>query len=168
LKARQFVILVAAGLVLAGAAPARAQRDSPAKGCAAVKWPALERDDPAYPDAVELARALVRHGFVVICVAPSKMTNTFEGQEAAALYRTSHGSFEVLILPKPHTFDGLEIVERRENGRYKYSFAGRPKPWSANLIDAPRPVYFIKHVNRLIVAYDRELATRLRTVLADL
>jgi hypothetical protein len=122
--------------------------------------------DPAYVDAVELARTLADHGFMVMCIAPSRWTGTFEGQKGAAVYRTDRGGFDALFLPKPQTFHRLQIVERQESGEYLYSFAGRPTPGRANLIEGPRPVFFIKHTNRLIVAYDKELADHLGTALA--
>jgi hypothetical protein len=115
---------------------------------------------------MDFAQALAAKGFIVQCVAPSKMVGMFEGQAGAALYRTNRGSFDVLFLPKPQNFDGLEIVERQDNGEYLYSFAGRPKPWPANLIAGPRPTFFVKHTNRLIVASDKDLADHLRTALA--
>ena len=104
-------------------------------------------------------------GLVVRCIAPSKMAGTFEGQTGAALFRTNRGSFEALFLPKLQNFDGLQIVERQESGRYLYSFAGHPKPWPANQMDASRPVYFIKSLNRLILAYEKELAAHIGSIL---
>ena len=92
------------------------------------------------------------------------MVGTFEGQTGAALYRTNRGDFDALFLPNLQSFDGLQVFERQESGRYLYSFAGHPKPWPANLIDASRPVYFIKNLNRLIVAHDKELATQLGSI----
>ena len=94
------------------------------------------------------------------------MGGTFEGQAGAALYKTDRGSFEALFLPNLRTFDGLQIVEREESGRHLYSFTGQPKPWPANLVDASRPLYFIKNLNRLIVTQDKELSTQLRAILA--
>ena len=145
--------------------PLVAQSDTHTTGCTAVNWPALQPSDPAYPDAVDLARALTDHSFIVQCIAPSTMTGTFEGQAGAVLYRTNRGSFDALFLPKPQNFDALQIVERRASGRYLYSFAGHPKPWPANLIDASSPIYFIKNLNRLIVAHDPELAIHLGSIL---
>jgi hypothetical protein len=142
-----------------------AQRGNHTTGCSEVNWPPLQPTDPAYLDAIDLTRSLA-DGFVIQCIAPSKMAGTFEGQTGAALYKTDRGSFEALFLPKLQNFDGLQIVERQETGRYLYSFAGHPKPWPANLIDASRPVYFIKSLNRLIVAHDKELAAHLGSILS--
>lgn len=142
-----------------------AQGGSQTIGCTEVNWPALQPGDPAYRDAMDLARTLADNGFTVQCVAPSTMVGTFEGQAGAALYKTNRGSFEALFLPDRRTFAGLQIVEREERGRHLYSFAGDPKPWPANLIDASRPLYFIKNVNRLIVSQDKDLSTHLGPLL---
>jgi hypothetical protein len=48
------------------------------------------------------------------------MTGMFEGQEGAALYRTSLGDFDALFLPVSQRFDALQILERRQDGRYLY------------------------------------------------
>jgi hypothetical protein len=156
--------ILAAVVLMAFVPPLVAQRGNPPTGCSDVNWPPLQPSDPAYPDAVDLSRSLA-DGFVVQCIAPSKMAGTFDGQTGAALYRTNRGRFEALFLPKLQNFDGLQIVERQESGRYLYSFAGHPKPWPANLIDASRPVYFIKSLNRLIVVHDKELAAHLGSIL---
>jgi len=153
--------ILAAVVVMALVRPLVAQDGRQATDCTSVNWPNLQPSDPANPDAVELARALADKGVIVQCIAPSTMVGTFEGQVGAALYRTNRGSFEALFLPKGQNFDALQIFEREVSGRYVYSFAGPPKPWPANLIDASRPVYFVKSRNRLIVAHDKELASHL-------
>jgi hypothetical protein len=51
----------------------------------------------------------------------------FEGQEGAANYQTDVGAFEALFLPKPETFNTLEIVEQEETGGFIYSFRGSPR-----------------------------------------
>jgi len=93
------------------------------------------------------------------------MTGTFEGQVGAALYSTDLGAFDALFLPETQSFDALDIVERHERGRFLYSFIGRPDPSPPNLIDAPDRVYFVKHVNRLLVIHQEALAARLAVVL---
>lgn len=143
-----------------------AQSGSQTAGCADVNWPALHSTDPASPHAIDLARVLADNGFIVQCIAPSKMGGMFEGQTGAALYRTNRGEFEALFLPNQQNFAELQVLERQESGRYLYSFAGQPKPRPANLIDASHPVYFIKNLNRLIVADDKELAAHLASILA--
>jgi hypothetical protein len=158
--------ILAAVVVIACSHPMDGQSGSHTTGCTEVNWPTLQSRDPAYRDAIALAQTLADNGFTVQCIAPSKMVGTFEGQPGAALYKTNRGSFEALFLPNLQTFDGLQIVEREESGRHLYSFAGHPMPWPANLIDASRPLYFIKNLNRLIVTQDRELSTQLRPILA--
>ena len=156
MKARLRIAFAMIGLVtLAGVRTIATQDAVPSAGCADLHWPALARNDAAYAHAAALARALIEHGFTITCVAPSKMTGMFEGEAGAALYRANHGDFEALFLPKPQSFAELEVLERQENGRYIYSCRGRPNPWSATLIDASHPVYFITHVNQLIVTDDK-------------
>jgi len=133
--------------------------------CPGSSWVALQPGDPEYADALDLARTLVVHGFVVQCIAPSTMTGTFEGQVGAAVYNTNHGAFDALFLPKTESFDRLEIIERQQSARFLYSFAGQPAPWPTNRIDAADRVYFIKNLNRLLVAHDERLATRLVSAL---
>jgi hypothetical protein len=101
-----------------------------------------------------------------MCIAPSKWTGVFDGQKGAALYKTDRGSFEALFLPKPQNFDQLQIIQREENGEYVYSFAGSPTASPANRTAGPRPVFFIKHTNRLIVAYDKEAADHIGAAFA--
>jgi hypothetical protein len=86
----------------------------------------------------------------------------FDGQEGAALYTTSVGEFESLFMAKPQNFDGLRVIERRSGRRYRYSFAGSPRPWPANLIDSAYRMYFVKHDNELIVALDHQVAVRIK------
>src|SRR5258708_16853131 len=80
--------------------------------CSDVAQPSLAKSDAAYPDAMDLARTLISHSFIVTCVSPSQMTDTFEGQEGAAVYRTNEGDFEALFLPKPQNFNKLRVIER--------------------------------------------------------
>jgi hypothetical protein len=156
--------IVAAIVVIVFVRPS-AQDSGQATTCAALNWPTLQANDPAYADALDLTRALSDRSLVVQCVAPSKMTGIFEVQVGAALYKTNQGEFEALFLPKAQDFEGLQIIERQERGRYLYSFAGRPEPLPATLIDAARRTYFIKNLNRLLVANDEALAARLRSTL---
>jgi hypothetical protein len=86
----------------------------------------LSAIDPVYVDAMDLARNLIDHGFIVNCVQASKWGNLFVDQEGAALYRTEQGNFHVLFLPKSETFDGVQVVEQRQGNLYRYSFRGTP------------------------------------------
>lgn len=134
-------------------------------GCAAVGWPPLQPNEPAYSDATDLAKSLADHGVVIECIAPSKLSGWFEGQTGAALYSTRRGKFDALFLPTPREFDGLAIVERQHSDRVLYTFGGRPKPRPSLVLNAARPVYFIKSLNRLILAHDEELAADLGAIL---
>ena len=136
-------------------------------GCNDVDWPYLPESDSAYFYAIDLAQTLVDHRFIVTCISPSKMAGTFEGQEGAAVYRTNEGDFEALFMPKPQNLIRLRVIERHDRRRYLYSFAGRPKPWPANLIDSAFPLYFVKHGNELIVAQDQQVAARVKDALDD-
>jgi hypothetical protein len=116
----------------------------------------LPSTDPVYVDAMELARYLLDHGFIVKCVLASKEQNQFDGQKGAALYRTDRGSFVVLFLPKAETFDAVEVVEQRRGARYLYSFRGTPR--SPTHIDSSKPIYYIKFGNVLFDVWgDAEL-----------
>jgi hypothetical protein len=170
MKTPRLMVLVVIGVaIVALVRPTIAQDTArPTSGCGDLNWPPLPADDLAYLDAMDLARTLTGHQFIVACVAPSKMTGMFEAQEGAAVFRTTAGSFEALFLFSPLTFDELQVVERREGGRFLYSFSGRPEPWAANLIDSVRPWYFIKHENYLILEQEsQQLAASLWSALHD-
>jgi hypothetical protein len=145
--------------------PKMPQESLLAARCPNTNWPSLQPTDPAYPYAADLLRALNEGGIAVLCVAPSVMTGMFEAEEGAALYKTNHGDFEALFLPPSNTFDRLRIAERREEGRYLYSFDGEPKPMSASPFDATQPLYFARNANRLIVAYSSALVSEIRDIL---
>jgi hypothetical protein len=85
------VLVVVPSLVTAGST-------KQLQGCNDVDQPSLAKSDAAYPDAMDLAQTLISHSFIVTCVSPSQMTDTFEGQEGAAVYRTNEGDFEALFL----------------------------------------------------------------------
>ena len=117
--------------------------------------------DAVYVDAMELARYLIDHGFIVKCVQASTMQNLFEGQKGAALYRTDRGSFDVLFLPKAETFNAVEVVEQTQGTRYLYSFRGTPR--SPTRMDSAKPNFFIKFGNVLFAVWgDAELAATLQ------
>jgi hypothetical protein len=117
----------------------------------------LPSTDPVYVDAMELARYLIDHGFIVKCILASKEQNQFDGQKGAALYRTDRGSFVVLFLPRAKTFDAVEVVEQRRGARYLYSFRGTPR--SPTHIDSSKLIYYIKFGNMLFDVWgDAELA----------
>jgi len=164
-KPRAALLLAVIGLVAVGLPDLAAGGNTQLAGCSDVNSPTFSESEAAYPDAMNLAQTLINHHFTVTCVSPSKMTDTFEGQTGAAVYRTKEGEFEALFLPKPQTFDKLRVIERRDGQRYRYSFEGRPKPWPANLIDSAYRLYFVKHGNELIVAQDRKVASRIKVAI---
>lgn len=128
---------------------------------------ALQPSDGGYADAAELKQLLRAHGVVVGCVLRSKMTGMFEGQEGAALYRTDQGDLEALFLPRPGSWDALEVVRREKNGWYLTSFKGRPNPWPANLIEGSQREYYVKHTNVLCVTRDERLARKINRILSS-
>jgi hypothetical protein len=139
--------------------PRTASASQPSECSAREMVEALKADDPAYPDAMELAQTLRAHGFTVKCVLASKMSRLFEGQKGAALYRTSRGDFEALFLPKGEVF-AIRPNEQRENGMYIYSFGGTPLPSSQGWVFS-RATYFTQHANQLFVTSDEQLAAGL-------
>jgi hypothetical protein len=121
---------------------------------------ALPSNAPSYPDAMALSQVLKKNGIAVKCILLSKMDNAFEGMEGAALYRTDHGDFEALFLPRPQNFDQLNVVEQQVGNMYDYSFVGprRPVP---QLMEAGYREYFIKHQTILFILHDKPLSTTL-------
>lgn len=126
---------------------------------------ALQPSNHEYADATELKQVLQAHGLVVGCVLRSKMAAMFEGQEGAALYRTDQGDFEALFLPKPKSWDALEIVQTEKNGQYWTSFTWPPKAGPTKFIDGAQRGYYVKHANVLCVAWSGGLSTKLNRIL---
>jgi len=120
----------------------------------------LPSANPAYTDAMELARTLRSRGFVVKCVLLSKEERMFEGQEGAANYQTDVGVFEALFLPKPETFNTLEIVEQEETGGFIYSFRGSPRSLGGHW-EGTRRSYFVKHGSQFLHTLDKQVAVKL-------
>ncbi|MGB9234391.1 MAG: hypothetical protein WCC04_08250 [Terriglobales bacterium] len=130
--------------------------------CTAQGFRALPSNAPVYREAAGLSATLSKNGILVKCISGSPMEGTFEGQSGAAVYRTVHGSFQVLFLPQTRTFDRLKIIEQHNGDRYLYRFQGPPQPWPANLIDTAFRIYFVKDRNFLfVVDGDAELAAKL-------
>ena len=98
------------------------------------------------------------------CVLPSKLAGTCANPQqgngnAAALFRTDRGDFEVLFLPKPFVFDHVTAKEEKHSNYYHYSFSGNPQCGS---IEGPRRIYFVKRGNKMFVVFgDAELAAAL-------
>ena len=126
----------------------------------------LKPNDSAYEYAMELNQTVQSHGFIVKCVLQSKMVRTFEGQIAAATFKTDHGDFEALFLPKEQSFDSLESIERHENGRFLYSFQGDPRPTSQYPIDSKYRMFFEKHANVFFITWEPGLAKNIMRALS--
>jgi hypothetical protein len=122
----------------------------------------LHSNDPVYDDALSVERALTRNGYTVECVLPSKMASFFDELKGAALFRTTSGDFEVLFLPKPYSFEHLDILEKRQGNRYLYSFRG--KPHFEARVDSSDRQYFVKRSTKLFIVFNAELAARLTAV----
>jgi hypothetical protein len=105
---------------------------------------------------------LDERGFQVQCIRRSVEERLFKGQKGAAWVKTDRGVFEVWFLPTPETFAGLEVDERRENGRYLYSFRGTPQ--ISRAIDSSKQSYFMSYKNLLFHVWgDEQLAASIRS-----
>ena len=125
----------------------------------------LSSTDPVYVDAMDLARNLIDHGFIVKCVQASKWGNLFVGQEGAALYRTDQGGFDVLFLPKAETFDAVQVVEQRRGNLYVYSFRGTPN--SPGRLEGQK-TDFIRSGNLLFLVWsDADLAASIQAAVPE-
>jgi hypothetical protein len=119
------------------------------------------RRSPVYQDVTDLAETLNEHGFHVQCIRGSVGERFFAGQKGAIWFKTDQGVFDVWFLPKPETFANLEIDEKRENGRYVYSFRGTPR--ITRTMDSSQQIYFVHSGNALLHVWgDEQLGTRLR------
>jgi hypothetical protein len=127
----------------------------------------LEASDPAYAETVALTKELENRGYVVRCVLQSKLSNFFEGQLGAALYRTDRGDFEALFLTKPYTFASVRLIEHADSGRYLYRFEGVPIVTSGAM-NCARRTFFATNANRFFVTEGKQLAADLGKVLNSL
>jgi hypothetical protein len=156
----EFWLGLSLGLVVLACPPALFSQNT---DCAAQGLRALPSNSPVYGDAAVLSAKLSKDGILVKCISRSPMEGTFDGQSGAAVYRTVHGTFQVVFLPQTRTFDRLKIIEQHNGDRYSYRFQGPPQPWPANLIDTAFRIYFVKDRNLLfVVDDDAEMAARLQ------
>jgi hypothetical protein len=125
----------------------------------------LKPNDSVYVEAMELAGVLRNRSFIVKCVLQSKMTGFFEGEKGAALYRTDRGDFEGLFLLKAQIF-AVQPIETRTDGRYIYSFAGRPHP-TGGPSDSAKLMFFVQHENQFLITWDKQLAADLQKAVAS-
>lgn len=123
---------------------------------------ALKQTDRAYEQAMKLKAALEQQGVEVTCVLPSVDVRMFRNQLGAAVYRTSVGQLNAMILPESFDFQ-IRVVETRKNGRYFYTFEGKPdvdtKGW-----DAAYKIYFVQHRNFMFTASDGKLAEKIASL----
>jgi hypothetical protein len=122
----------------------------------------LKRTDPAYQEAMKLKEKLDRQGFGVTCVLPSKSIHVFDGQLGAAFYRTTVGDIDVMLVSESTDFE-IHVVETKKDGRYLYSFDGKPRA-IIPVWDASRPFYFIQVHNSMFATDNERVAQRLQAV----
>ena len=126
----------------------------------------LLSSDPAYADAMELARILEIHNFAVNCIFPTKFGSVFmvdnhgtlqSTVEGEACFRTDRGDIGVVFLPKSQTFANFKIAERRKDRGYIYKFSGTPRVLHEDQFDfgTAHRQYFLKRDNKLIVVDDK-------------
>jgi hypothetical protein len=120
----------------------------------------LKSTDGAYEEAMKLKGSLSRQGIEVTCVLASKLVRIFEGQLGAAFYRTTVGVIDVMFMPASKDFE-VRIVETKKNGRYLYSFEGKPHA-NDQVWDASHQCFFIRSHNVMITTADEKIAQRLQ------
>ncbi len=122
----------------------------------------LQKSDPVYADAMDLAETLRTKGFEFACMFPSKsgsmfmiakgdtFVSTIEGEVA---YVTKQGSgFDAFFLPKPQTFSQLGVHRLRSGQGYLYTFSGTPPVWATNRLGSASRQYFFKRENFLLIS----------------
>jgi hypothetical protein len=133
-------------------------------------------DNPAYSDAMDLAKRLESNGFVIRCIFPTKLGSIFEVAdgdvmrstvEGEANFTTNNGAFDVIFLPKPQTFADFKISERRKAGGYLYRFTGTPRVLAGDkfMFGTAYRNYFLKQDNYLFFVSDQTLISRLEEAL---
>jgi len=136
----------------------------------------LTSDNPAYADAIDLAKRLEDHGFAIHCIYPTKLGSIFEVTdgnvirstvEGEANFDTNYGGIEVVFMPKPRTFADFKITERRKGGGYLYRFTGAPKVWAGDkfMFGSAYRMYFLKHDSYLFFLSDLTMLSRLQQAL---
>jgi len=120
-----------------------------------------------YADAMEAARTLGSIGITVNCVESSKAEDLLAGSKGAAFFKTDQGDLEIFFWPASQALEKLEVAEKREGERYKYSL--RPTAASeAITMDSSKPIHFVKHGNMLLYVWGNgPLAATLQQKLAQ-
>jgi hypothetical protein len=158
MKVHEVKILVAGGLVvlmcLTLAAQARQSEDSSL----------LRPSDIAYADATGFAQFLNQHDITVKSIHRSKLESFFRGVNKAAFFKTDKGILEVIFFPDSGA-ERVSSTERRENGRFIYSFRGQPQPNPpGDTINAARRMYFITHDSWFIVTSDERTSNAVKSL----
>ncbi|HEY2973639.1 MAG TPA: hypothetical protein VGJ48_14090 [Pyrinomonadaceae bacterium] len=127
----------------------------------------LRPSDAAYAEAMEFARFLKGQRLRVESVHRSKLESFFRGINKAAFFKTRSGVIEIIFFPDANGAEQVQTTERRDNGRYIYTFQGQPHPNPpGDTIDSVRPIYFVRHGSWFIVTSEQEIAKALKSGLA--
>jgi len=123
----------------------------------------LRPSDRAYPDAKEFSRFLNENGLTVTSIHRSTLENSFHGVNKAAFFKTDKGILEVIFFPDSEA-EKVSVTERRDGGRYIYSFHGQPHPDPRDTWIAGYPEYFIAHGGWFIVTNDENLSNAVKSL----
>jgi hypothetical protein len=134
----------------------------------------LQKTDPAYADANELAQTLRAKGIEVDCMFPSKtgsmfmvaegdtLVSTIEGEVA---YQTDRGGFDAFFMPKPKSFVGFGVHRLRSSQGFLYIFSGTPAVPPATRFGTAQRNYFFKRDNYLLIAASEAMRAQLEQAL---
>ena len=170
LKTLPVHLMASLALLLAASCPQALAQSVPCPPTPAL----IASDNPAYADAMSLAKNLEAHGFVVHCIFPTKISSEFlirengvqrSTIEGEACFRTNYGDVGAFFVPKPQTFADLKIKEQRKGGGYLYTFSGMPSSWTMDHWGSARRDFFLKRDNYLLSASDDTLRARLEEAL---
>jgi hypothetical protein len=122
----------------------------------------LKQSDREYDQAMKLKAAFEKQGIEVTCVMPSVDVRMFRNQLGAAVFYTSLGQINAMILPESIDFQ-IRVIETRKNGRFFYTFEGKPDV-DTNGWDAAYKIYFVQHRNFMFTAPDEKLAEKIKSL----
>jgi len=160
-----FCLIVVTHLEVFGNVPPRAAYVSHSSIGQKLDVSLMQPDDVAYVEAMEFAQFLGDHGIIVKSVHRSKMEGFFRGVKKAAFIKTDKGILEVLFFAESTGAEKVQVTERREEGRYIYSFEGQPELKQGDIIDSSLREYFTMHQNLFIVTRDEELDAAVKRAL---
>lgn len=159
-------ILLAVTLVAAGLGGAQDHEGSPRRFICTP----IPTDNPVYADALDLVDALTNAHVNVKCATLSKTTTAFEGEEGSIFLQTDSMPLHAVFMPRPQDFSSLQVFQQRQQGRYNYTFRGKPKytfrgtaknKAGAGGITGDFAEYFICYENALIITFDKQLALQI-------